>query len=223
MKAGIVYTTTTPALVRTVNAELRKTFGENIEILNYQDESILREVGEQGHMTASAAARLVSLFMQAIRDGADAVLNCCSTVGEVVDASQGIAQLTGVPIVRIDEDMCRQAVLLGNRIGIIATLASTMEPTRKTVLRMASEMNRQVTTVDCVMEGAFGAGQDVFRQMICDTVAEIIDRVDVILLAQGSMAYAEEMLAEKFKKPVLSSPRCGVAALAKALEARKVH
>lgn len=83
---------------------------------------------------------------------------------------------------------------------------------------MARELNRQVILVDGFMEGAFGVHQDVFKKMICDKVAEIIDQVDVILLAQGSMAYTEEILAEKFKKPVLSSPRFGVAALAKALE-----
>lgn len=59
--------------------------------------------------------------------------------------------------------------------------------------------------------------------MIYDKTKEIIDQVDVILLAQGSMAYTEEFLAESFKKPVLSSPRFGAAALAKALEAKGVR
>ena len=47
---------------------------------------------------------------------------------------------------------------------------------------------------------------------------EIADQVDVILLAQGSMAYAEDAIHEKIGKPVLSSPRFGAQALAKALQ-----
>lgn len=120
------------------------------------------------------------------------MLSCCSSVGEVVDASQNLARYTGIPIVRIDEEMCREAVRLGKRIGILATIPTTLEPTKNTVLRVAREMNRQVVLVD------------------------------VILLAQGSMAYTEEILAERFKKPVLSSPRFGVASLAKALEAKGI-
>ncbi len=49
---------------------------------------------------------------------------------------------------------------------------------------------------------------------------EIADQVDVILLAQGSMAYAEEAIHEKIGKPVLSSPRFGAQALAAALKAK---
>lgn len=223
MKVGIIYTATTPESVESINAEIGKKLGKKLEIINYQDSTILDEVCEQGYVTASAAARLVSMFMQAISDGVDAMLSCCSSVGEVVDASQNLARYTGIPIVRIDEEMCREAVRLGKRIGIVATIQTTLEPTKNTVLRMAREEGSQVMLVDGFMEGAFGIEQDVFKKMICDKVAEIIDKVDVILLAQGSMAYMEEILAERFKKPVLSSPRFGIAALAKALEAKGIR
>ena len=45
----------------------------------------------------------------------------------------------------------------------------------------------------------------------------IADKVDVILFAQGSMAYCEEYIHEKYGKVVLSSPRFGAAALKDAL------
>ena len=67
--------------------------------------------------------------MQAVSDGADAVLNCCSSVGEVADAAQDIGRYTGIPIVRIDEEMCREAARLGKRVGVLATLPTTLEPT----------------------------------------------------------------------------------------------
>lgn len=223
MKVGIVYTATTLESVEAINEELQRKLGENLEIINYQDPTILDEVCKHGYVTPSAAARLVSMFMQAVSDGVDGIFNCCSSVGEVVDASQDLARYTGIPIVRIDEEMCREAVRLGKRIGILATLPTTLEPTKNTVLRAAREMNREVMLVDGFMEGAFGIGQDEFKKMICDKVAEIIEQIDVILLAQGSMAYTEEILVERFGKPVLSSPRFGVEALAKALEAKGIQ
>ena len=50
--------------------------------------------------------------------------------------------------------------------------------------------------------------------------AVIAGGVDVIVFAQGSMAYCEEYIAEKFGKVVVSSPRFGAAELKKALMAK---
>ena len=219
MKLGIVYTSTTPELIECVNEEIRKNLGDAPEILNYQDPSILAEVREHGYVTAGAAARLVGMYMQAVSDGADAVLNCCSSVGEVADAAQDIGRYTGIPIVRIDEEMCREAARLGKRVGVLATLPTTLEPTKNTVSRVAREMNRHVELVDGLVD-AFGAAQDKFKALHCGKATEIADQVDVILLAQGSMAYAEDAIHEKIGKPVLSRPRFGAQALAAALKAK---
>ena len=76
-----------------------------------------------------------------------------------------------------------------------------------------------VELVDGLVD-AFGADQDKFKALLCAKAEEIADQVDVILLAQGSMAYAEDAIHEKIGKPVLSSPRFGAQALAAALKAK---
>lgn len=48
--------------------------------------------------------------MKAAEEGVDAMLNLCSSVGEVADSVQDVAKYIGVPIVRVDEEMCREAV-----------------------------------------------------------------------------------------------------------------
>ncbi len=217
MKAGIIYTSTTPELIELVNREVRKNLGEDAQIQSYEDPSILAEVREAGYVTSKAAARLVAMFMQAVIDGADAVLNCCSSVGEAADAAEDIGKYTGVPIVRIDEEMCREAVRLGKRIGVLATLPTTLEPTKNTIRRVAREMNRQVTLVDGLLEGAFGIDQEQFKQLLRKKTEEILEETDVILLCQGSMAYAEEYLHEVSGKPVVSSPQFGAQALRAAM------
>ncbi len=218
MKVGIVYTSTTPELTELVNREVTKQLGTGIQIQSYEDPSILAEVREAGSVTAGAAARLVSLFMQAIMDGAEAVLNCCSSVGEVADAAEAIGRYTGVPIVRIDGEMCCEAVRLGSRIGVLATLPTTLEPTKNTVKRMARELNRPAELVDGLIDGAFGIHQEEFKKMLLAKAEEIAGQVDVILLCQGSMAYAEEFLQEAIGKPVVSSPRFGAKELRRVLE-----
>ena len=131
---------------------------------------------------------------------------------------QTAAAYIGVPIVRIDEEMCREAVRLGSRIAVLATLSTTLEPTKNTVLRVAREMGRHVEMVDGLIDGAFGLDQEQFRKLLLDKAAQVKDSSDVILLAQGSMAYVEEDISREMGIPTLSSPRFGAVELKKALE-----
>lgn len=216
MKVGIIYTSTTPELIELLNQEVAAQLPD-AEVYSLQDPSILAEVRDAGYVTTPAAARLVGMYTKAIGEGCDALLNVCSSVGEVADSVQTMAAYIGVPIVRIDEEMCRDAVRKGKTIGVMATLQTTMEPTKNTVLRMARECGKHVELVDCLVDGAFGLDQDQFRARMSECAAQIADKVDVIVLAQGSMAYCEQYLEGLYGKPVLSSPRYGAAELKKAL------
>ena len=88
MKVALVYTSTTPELIELVEKEVKALLPADTEIQSYQDPSILAEVRDNGYVTAAPAARLIGMYMQAITDGADAILNLCSSVGEVADAAQ---------------------------------------------------------------------------------------------------------------------------------------
>ena len=217
MKVGLIYTSTTPELIELVEREVKKQLGEDTELYSLQDPSVLGDTREAGYVTTGAAARLVSMYMKAAEEGCEAMLNLCSSVGEVADAAQDIADYIGVPIVRVDEEMCREAARKGTRIGVMATLPTTLEPTKNTIRRVSREIGKHVELVDCLVEGAFGLDQDQFKKRMADSAAEITDQVDVIVFAQGSMAYCEEYIAELYKKTVVSSPRFGAAELKKAL------
>ncbi|MDF2511480.1 MAG: Asp/Glu/hydantoin racemase [Herbinix sp.] len=220
MKVGLVYTSTTPELIDMVESEVIKNLGEGAEILSYQDSTILEETRAAGVVTSSAAAKLVALYMKAVLEGAEAILNICSSVGEAADASQDLAKYIGVPIVRIDEEMCRDAVRIaaakGSRIGVLATLPTTLEPTKKTVQRVARELGKKVVLVDG-LTNAFGANPEELKRLLVNKSIEVAQQADVILLCQGSMAYCEADMAKACGIPVVSSPRYGAVALKDAL------
>ena len=197
MKVGLIYTSTTPELIELVEQEVKKQLGDDVELYSLQDPSILADVRAAGYVTTAPAARLIGMYMKAAEEGVDAMLNLCSSVGEVADSAQDVAKYIGVPIVRVDEEMCREAVRKGQRIGVMATLPTTLE---------------------CLVDGAFGLDQDQFKARMTEMAGTIADKVDVIVFAQGSMAYCEQYIADKFGKVVLSSPRFGAAELRKALE-----
>lgn len=222
MKVGLIYTSTTPELIELVEKEIRSQLGEDVEMLSLQDPSVLAEVREAGYVTAAPAARLIGMYMDAVQQGAQAIINLCSSVGEVADCIQDAARYLGVPIVRVDEEMCREAVRKGRKIAVMATLPTTLEPTRNTVLRVAREMGRRVELVDVLVDGAFGLDQEQFRALMAEHAGRVAKDVDVILFAQGSMAYCESYIADMYQKTVLSSPRFGAAALRAALVSKGV-
>ena len=133
---------------------------------------------------------------------------------------QDFARLINVPIVRIDEEMCRAAVRLGKRIGIMATLKSTLMPTKALLLRCAQETGRGIECVDLLVDGAFGLPPDAFTALMVEKARALSEDVDVIVLAQGSMAFSERAVFEAVKLPVLSSPRFGAQAVRAALKAK---
>lgn len=217
MKAALVYTSTTPELIELVEREVRAALGSEAVLISMQDASILAEIRQAGHVTPGAAARLMGMYTSAVMQGADAILNICSSVGEAADAFQPAAAYIGVPVVRVDEDMCREAVRKGRRIGVLATLPTTLEPTKGTLRRAARAMGKQVQLTDGLVD-AFGLDQTQFRQRLIAAAKSICAQVDVIVLAQGSMAYVEQDIEAACGIPTLSSPRFGAAALRRALQ-----
>lgn len=217
VKVAVVYTGTTPELIELVEEDIRKKLGHGVEILTLKNPDILKQVKEAGHVTAQAAADLILLYMQAVKQGADAVLNVCSSVGEVADSMRQAADYMGIPIVRMDADMCREAVETGRKIAVVATLATTMEPTQRAVRNAAAKTGRQAELIPCLVDGAFGSEQEEFRKKMIEKAYEVRESADVILLAQGSMAYVERDMREASGLPVLSSPRFGAARLRRVL------
>lgn len=217
-KVAVVYTSTTPELIADVERNIRKELGDEVEIISFEDATVLTETRDTGYVTPAAAARLVGMFAEAIQQGADAILNACSSVGEVADSVQAFAAYSGVPIVRIDEEMCRDAVRKGDKIAVMATLFTTLSPTIGTVKRVSREINKPVEVVEALVEGAFGLDQEEFKERMLATAKEVASDVDCIIFAQGSMAYAEDFIGENVEAEIFSSPAYGARELRKALE-----
>lgn len=218
MKIGIVYTSAPKQFTALVEGALRDTLGQETQFLSYEDESILEQVRLAGAVTASAIERLIGNYLRAVHDGAQIILNCCSSVGEVADAMAPVAALLGVPILRIDREMCRQAVRRGSRIGVLATLPTTLRPTRELLLQEAAQYGKRIEIIDVLADGAFGQPADRSRALLIQRAVQIAPSCDILVLAQGSMACFEWELSKEISIPVLSSPRLGAEAVRSTLK-----
>ena len=210
---------TGPVLVDPIRS-LVKELLPGVRLVNVVDDGMLAELREAGGLTPVVSRRLIGYGMLAAGAGADGILSCCSSVGE---ATEMLARIVNIPVIRIDDAMARQAVEAGSRIAVIATLATTLEPTRNLIARRAAERQREVTIASYVVEGAFdaliggdGAKHDELVNAVIDQAAS---ENDVVVLAQGSMARLAAARPGTSKVPVLSSPRAGVESLRKHLKA----
>ncbi|NOU64036.1 Asp/Glu/hydantoin racemase [Paenibacillus sp. LMG 31461] len=209
---------------------LKKVFQEllpDIRLISIIDDSLIGDVNRAGHIPDLVSRHLVQYYRHAEELGADVILNTCSSVGDVAEDARTVI---GIPIVRIDDSMAARAVASYARIGVLATLPSTLEPTLRLIQSKADEAGAQVQLVSGLAEGAFDAlisgNPEEHDRLLLETAKRVAETADVLVLAQGSMARMEQALAEATSTPVLSSPRSGVeqvkALLAAALEAKKV-
>lgn len=220
-RVAVVYTGMPASLVQTVEAEIRAALpGAPLTILSLSDPSIIDDAVRNGGPSPEAARRLAGMYMSAVQQGADLVLNGCSSVGDIADAAKPLFQAIGVPFVRIDERMARTAVRSHSRIGVLATLASTLEPTKRLIRRVAREEGVEVEIVDALADGAFGVPPERLREMLTEVTVSLADLADCFLLAQASMASSECAIAEATGKPAYASPRFGAADIAEILNAR---
>ena len=206
---GLVHTSAT---LVPIFAQLCKEKLPGVETFNLADDSLIKDVIRRGELTPQTARRAVEHIASAEAAGADYILVTCSSIGRAVEMA---ASLSAVPVLRVDQPMAARAVQTGRMIGVVATLPTTLEPTVDLIQRRAQKAGRQVELTSRLCAGAFDAlmGGDAAKHdaMIAGALRELSQQVEVIVLAQASMARVVEGLAESEKRvPILASPALAV-------------
>lgn len=209
---------TVPGLVATFRPLVERAL-PRWSSFNIVDESLLLNTIRDAALSKKTMQRLSQHVFSAIDAGADAVVVTCSTLGEAVDA---VLPLSSVPLFRIDRGMAMLAVERATRIGVLATLPTTLGPTSRLIGETARAAGRDCTIVDTLCAGAFDrltAGDiEGHDTLVTAGFRELAASVDLVVLAQASMAGALRSIAEAGGVPVLSSPELGMAYVAAQLE-----
>jgi Asp/Glu/hydantoin racemase len=193
----------------------KKLFPEllpDVRLVNIVDDGLLSDVRAAGGLTPSVTRRIVGYGMLAESSGANAILNCCSSVGEAADV---LSQTVSIPVVKIDNRMAMNAVEQGSRIGIVATVATTLDPTERLIQRKGQEAGKSIRTKRYLVDSAFDAllagKAEEHDRLLRAEIEKAMNENDVVVLAQGSMARLVPSIEQRV--PVLSSPRSSVEAL----------
>ena len=210
---GLIHTSAT---LVPMFADLCSKYLPGVKTFNIVDDSLIKNTIACGELTASTSKRVVNYAASAQEAGADFILFTCSSIGAAVETA---ATLTGVPVLRVDQPMADKAVHTGKRIGVIATLPTTLEPTSDLVRRRAIAAGKEIELKSVLCEGAFDALMSgdaaTHDKKVGDALKQLLNEVDVILLAQASMARVVDTLTDTEKKvPILASPQIAIEYLA---------
>jgi len=182
------------------------------------DESLLGDAIAAGVLTPEIEDRLAGHVRSLIDHGVDAVLVTCSSLGAAVDR---LARLAPVPLLRVDAAMADAAVRDGTKIGVLATLSTTMAPTVDLIRHRAHDAGADVQVVSYLCDGAFAAlkAGEVHRhdELVRAGLRALEPEADLVALAQASMARV--LLADDVESrvPIMTSPRLAVERLARLL------
>jgi Asp/Glu/hydantoin racemase len=205
---------TVPGLVTDMETLASDTV-PGLRVLHYVDESLLQDTIAKGTTPGHVRRRLVNYARYAEESGAQALLVSCSSIGEAATAAQ---DFVSIPVLRIDTPMAELAVVSGNRIGVLATLAATLGPTTRLVQDSAKRQNKKPTITAIKVDGAFYAlragDRAMHDRLLLAAFSELAAECDVVVLAQASMARVIEHTQHQPGGPaVLASPGSGMTQL----------
>ncbi|MCA9213930.1 MAG: aspartate/glutamate racemase family protein [Planctomycetales bacterium] len=206
---GLIHTSAT---LVPIFADLCAQHLPHVETFNIVDDSLIKDVIRRNELTEQTASRVGEYVKLAAQAGADHILVTCSSIGRAVEAAQ--ANVT-IPVLRVDQPMADNAIRQASHIGVVATLPTTLEPTADLVRRRAAVLNREVELTVRLCEGAFDAlmsgDSQTHDSMVADALAKLINEVDVVLLAQASMARVVEHLGRQDRDVlILASPPAAI-------------
>jgi Asp/Glu/hydantoin racemase len=210
-KLAIIHTS--PATLDPLKA-LASELLPGVEVVNFVDDSILPQLAHNGGRLDAVSGRLVQYARFAEDVGADVILSACSSVGEGLPLLRAAVD---IPVVRIDDAMAAAAVARGTRIGVAATVATTLEPTKRLLQAHAEAAGKHINLEPCLISTAYqklmagdkqGHDDDLVEALVALAAA-----VDVVVLAQVSMARVLPRIAEDLRSKVLTSPRLAMQAV----------
>jgi len=192
----------------------------DVRTAHFLDETILRDLNARGRMDAEIASRVAGLVVRAEKGGADAALMTCSSIGGCITAAR---ELVSIPVHRIDAPMAAAAVRRSSgRIGVTATVNSTLQPTAQLIRDVAKQRGKRVRIITALFAEAFGArmggDSELHDRILEQGILELARRCKTIVLAQASMARVTAGLTLPKGAKVLSSPETGVAQMKRVLK-----
>ncbi len=152
--------------------------------------------------------------------GVDLILLACSTFNRAVELAR---PMINTPMLQIDRPMMDLAVQHGRRVGLLATVPTTVPSSERLLKLAADDAGKKVDVKTVLCSEAFEeikkGNTDKHNAMLLDEIDRLSREVDAIALAQVSMSALEPALKDT-KVPVYNSGRTAFTKVREILESQ---
>ena len=200
---GLVHTTR--LVIDPVHEAIVRSFPE-AELNHVLDEGILRRLAQLKEITPEIVDWLTKMVASTEEAGAELAIVSCSSLSPCVNE---VGKQMAIPVLKVDEPMMEFAVENGQRVGLIMTNPTTEKPSQILFDEVSQRLGRNTQLVPRLCANAFArlnqgdlAGHDA---EVIEVVETMLKEVDLIMLAQISIARVRSQLDDRVKPRVLSS------------------
>ncbi len=208
---GLIHTSMIFINVETMMRDIFKEVMPDVRQINILDDSLLADVMARGFITDAVQQRMNMYVQSAALAGADAILSLCSSLGPAIDEAR---KLVNISVIKIDDAMTEKAIHDASRIGVIATVATTLKPTVALLEEKSTILKKTVDIQPELVNGAFeillSGDKARHDQMVSEAAARLASRAELLVLAQASMTRLAPRLEQETGLPVLTSPRLAI-------------
>ena len=193
-----------------------------VEVVHWVDDTIQNTnfACEPGVIPNKNYAKFVQGALSQQEYGVDLILLACSTFNRAVEYARSMVD---TPMLQIDRPMMDLAVRAGKRIGLLATVPTTVPASERLLRLAAEEAGKQIELTTRLCSEAFKAikAGDALRhnELLLKEIDELSRKVDAIVMAQLSMSALEPLLVNT-QVPVYNSGRTGFNKVRQILETK---
>ena len=183
----------------------------DVEVMHLCDDTIQRDniAAGVGVIPKHNYFRFAQYAHNLQESGVELILLACSTFNYAAELAR---PMIDIPILQIDRPMMELAVTQGRRVGLLATLATTVPSSERLLRIVAAEKNVPVEITTVLRPEAFAAIQkgdsETHNRILLEEIDKLSSKVDSIVMAQLSMSALAPFLG-KTAVPVYDSGTTG--------------
>ena len=185
------------------------------EPVNILDDSLSKDLESAGSLTPAISRRIVSMARYGSDIGAAAILFTCSAFGRAIDAAK---KAVSIPVLKPNEAMFDDALLAGDRLGLLATFGPSVASMESEFYDLARRRNSTAGLESLLVPDAMAAlvkGDAKSHNRLLAEAAPQLANCDAIMLAHFSTFRALTDVQRAVGCRVMTSPHSAVAKLKK--------
>jgi aspartate/glutamate racemase len=192
-----------------------------VEVVHWVDDTIQNTnfACQPGTIPRKNYAKFVQAALSQQEYGVDLILLACSTFNRAAEYAR---PMIDIPLLQIDRPMMDLAVQDGNRIGLLATVPTTVPASERLLRLAAEEAGKKIDVKLRLCSEAFqvlkAGNSEKHNDMLLEEIEGLSREVDAIVMAQVSMTALEPRLVHT-KVPVYNSGRTAFSKVRQILEA----